>query len=93
MSIPAEGHPLYVSDGTEWFLIGDESSTLNGSGAPSGDTGTTGDYYVDTTGGVMYGPKQGTSWPITLQPVLVLGPATPVPTGTPAGTVIVRTTT
>jgi hypothetical protein len=36
---------------------------LNGSGAPSSGTGADGNYYLDTTGNVLYGPKSSGSWP------------------------------
>lgn len=35
---------------------------LNGSGPPSQSTGTDGDFYIDTSAQVIYGPKSG-SWP------------------------------
>ena len=36
---------------------------LNGSGAPSSGTGADGNYYLDTTGNVLYGPKASGAWP------------------------------
>jgi hypothetical protein len=38
-------------------------TVLSGSGAPSGGTGSNGDFYVDTTSWVIYGPKASGSWP------------------------------
>lgn len=40
---------------------------LNGSGVPSAGVGRSGDYYLDTTGGVLYGPKSSGSWGAGLQ--------------------------
>jgi len=40
---------------------------LNGSGVPSAGVGRSGDYYLDTTGGVLYGPKASGSWGAGLQ--------------------------
>lgn len=38
----------------------DGLSVLNGSGAPSGGTGSDGDFYIDTSANEIYGPKSGT---------------------------------
>lgn len=35
---------------------------LAGSGAPVADSGRTGDFYIDTTGLLLYGPKEETGW-------------------------------
>lgn len=40
---------------------------LNGSGAPSAGIGRSGDYYLDTTNGVLYGPKYSGSWGAGMQ--------------------------
>jgi len=42
---------------------------LNGAGAPATGTGAVGNYYEDTTNGVLYGPKaaSGTIWPPTVR--------------------------
>lgn len=39
------------------------NSVLNGAGAPSSGTGANGDFYIDTTNTVLYGPKASGSWP------------------------------
>ena len=39
------------------------NSVLNGSGAPSGGTGSNGDFYIDTTANRLYGPKAAGAWP------------------------------
>lgn len=41
----------------------DGKTLLNGSGAPSGSLGATGDFYIDKTAWTIYGPKTiGTGW-------------------------------
>lgn len=40
----------------------DGKTVLNGSGPPSPTTGNNGDFYIDTTANIIYGPKSGT-WP------------------------------
>ena len=40
---------------------------LYGSGAPSAGIGRSNDFYLDTTGGVLYGPKASGSWGAGLQ--------------------------
>lgn len=57
---------------------GDRGNTiLNGSGAPSSGIGGDGDFYLDTTAGVMYGPKTSGAWSST---TFV---STPGPAGSP----------
>jgi microcystin-dependent protein len=36
---------------------------LSGAGSPSSGTGNVGDYYIDSTGYVIFGPKTGGGWP------------------------------
>jgi hypothetical protein len=45
------------------------SQIYNGSGVPASTLGTTGDYYLDKTNFLLYGPKTASGWgvPITLQ--------------------------
>ena len=38
------------------------NTVWNGSGAPSSALGTNGDFYIDTSGKAIYGPKSGSSW-------------------------------
>ena len=38
-------------------------TVLSGSGAPGGGVGANGDFFIDTTGGVIYGPKAAGAWP------------------------------
>lgn len=40
----------------------DGRSLLNGSGAPSGGTGSNGDFYLNTANYDIYGPKSGGAW-------------------------------
>jgi len=39
------------------------NTILNGGGPPQGTQGNNGDYYIDLTTYMMYGPKAGGSWP------------------------------
>jgi len=39
------------------------TSVLNGASAPTANVGVTGDFYLDTTSEVLYGPKTGDAWP------------------------------
>jgi hypothetical protein len=41
------------------------NSVLNGAGAPTSTLGQPGDFYLDTTSDVIYGPKTSTGWPAT----------------------------
>ena len=41
------------------------ATVLNGSGAPPDTLGSNGDFYLDTTSDVLYGPKTGGAWPAT----------------------------
>ena len=45
------------------------SKTLSGTGAPAGTIGSNGDYYLDKTNYLLYGPKTATGWgtPILLR--------------------------
>lgn len=40
----------------------DGNTVLSGAGAPGGGTGVDGDFYIDTTGPDLYGPKAGGVW-------------------------------
>lgn len=88
---PAVGHVL-VWDGSAWVPSTgspgptgpagvDAGTWYSGSGAPTGTFGRSGDWWVDTTNGRLYGPRANGSWGSPLQ--LQSGPAGP--TG-PAGT-------
>jgi hypothetical protein len=50
----------------------DGKSVLNGAGPPADSTGNDGDFYVDTTNNLFYGPKAGGVWPAN--PVSLVGP-------------------
>ena len=39
------------------------NTVLNGSGAPNNSLGTDGDFYIDTSTNLIYGPKAGGAWP------------------------------
>lgn len=41
------------------------SKIYSGSGAPAGDKGIEGDWYIDTVNKRLYGPKTATDWPTT----------------------------
>ena len=41
----------------------DGNAVLNGSGAPGDSVGNDGDFYLDTSADVLYGPKAGGTWP------------------------------
>jgi hypothetical protein len=36
---------------------------LSGSGAPDSSVGKDGDFYIDTSANMLYGPKAGGNWP------------------------------
>ena len=40
----------------------DGKTVLNGTTAPSGDAGAEGDFFLDTTNSVLYGPKTSDGW-------------------------------
>jgi|HubBroStandDraft_2_1064218.scaffolds.fasta_scaffold39645_1 hypothetical protein len=75
------------------------TSVLNGSGAPADSVGVNGDFYLDTSANVLYGPKAAGSWPgpgVSLVgpkgatgdtgPQGIQGPQGPVGAQGPAGT-------
>ena len=41
----------------------DGNTILNGAGAPGAGVGVNGDFYIDTTAWVLYGPKASGAWP------------------------------
>jgi hypothetical protein len=41
----------------------DGNTILNGAGAPGAGVGVNGDFYIDTTAWVLYGPKASVAWP------------------------------
>lgn len=56
---------------------------LNGNGAPNFSIGTDGDFYLDKTAGVMYGPKDSGAWPVG---TFVSTPGPAGPAGSPSVT-------
>lgn len=58
----------------------DGNTILNGTGAPAASTGRDGDFYLDTSGDRLYGPKASGTWPAG---VSLVGPA-----GAPAGSIV-----
>lgn len=74
------------------------NTILTTSGAPSSGSGSNGDYAYDPATYTMYGPKTAGSWPagVVLKGadgvglIRLSGFSTPVPAGTPAGTIVVR---
>lgn len=60
----------------------DGKTILNGSGAPGAGLGVDGDFYIDTTGELIYGPKTGGAWGAGVSIVGDTGPVGPAgPTG------------
>lgn len=55
-------------------LIGSVNTVLNGAGAPTGAIGNDGDFYIDNTTALIYGPKAGGVWPL---PISLSGPPGP----------------
>ena len=74
------------------------NTILTTSGAPSSGSGSNGDYAYDPATYTMYGPKSAGAWPagVVLKGadgvgvVRVQGFGTAVPSGTPAGTIVIR---
>jgi hypothetical protein len=63
---------------------GTNGSTIwNGSGAPSNTLGSNGDFYMDTTNHIIYGPMASGVWPTTGTPLV--GPAGPAGAQGPQG--------
>ena len=60
----------------------DGHTVLNGTGAPDNATGSNGDFYIDTSANMLYGPKAGGSWPSGTS---LTGPAGPPGPAGPAG--------
>lgn len=66
--IPAGGMMTVKYDGSVWKLPSGAgggaggNTLLNGSGAPSSGLGNNGDFYLDTTNQILYGPKTGGAW-------------------------------
>ncbi|MDN5284538.1 MAG: hypothetical protein JWR38_812 [Mucilaginibacter sp.] len=50
------------------------STTLSGAGVPAASLGKTGDYYLDKTNYLLYGPKTASGWGV---PINLQGPAGP----------------
>jgi hypothetical protein len=80
-SWPTQGFPLQGAQGPPGVGIqgppGQNGNTLlNGTGAPTNAVGNNGDFYLDTAGSVMYGPKANNVWPAT--GTSVIGPPGPV---------------
>lgn len=71
----ASGLPglFFNSDGVTWQSVGGKgakgdagpagTSVLYGTGAPGSGVGSDGDFYIDTTGYTIYGPKATGAWP------------------------------
>lgn len=53
-----------------WQLVGRVGSTIaSGPGGPSAATGLQGDFWIDTTNHLLFGPKTATAWPATGTPL------------------------
>ena len=73
---PKADKKLYYKDedGNESVLDISDRLILNGTGAPAPTTGQDGDYYIDNSNTLLYGPKTGGSWG---SPVTMVGPQGP----------------
>ena len=60
----------------------DGKTVLNGTSAPSSGTGVNGDFFINTTASIIYGPKAGGAWPAG---VSLVGPAGATGATGPAG--------
>ncbi|PZF77565.1 hypothetical protein DK847_09680 [Aestuariivirga litoralis] len=48
-----------------WVLVGTNGNTIkSGAGAPLSTQGAVGDFWIDTTSKVVYGPKTASGWPL-----------------------------
>ena len=56
------GTTLKGADGTNGTNGEDGQTILNGEGAPDPALGEEGDFYIDTSGSEIYGPKTGAGW-------------------------------
>jgi hypothetical protein len=63
----------------------DGRTVLSGSGAPGGGVGANGDFFIDTTGWVIYGPKAAGAWPAGASLVGATGAAGPAGAAGAAG--------
>jgi hypothetical protein len=73
---------------TVWALFqggggGGGNTILSGAGAPSNAVGAAGDYWINTTAWLIYGPKAAGVWPAG---VSLIGPVGPIGPQGPAGT-------
>jgi hypothetical protein len=58
-----EPRPIRINTSQGWADIGDATSFVSGSGAPTVAVGATGAIYLNTATGLLYGPKAGGVWP------------------------------
>ena len=72
---PATGISLVGPPGTNGT---NGTAILNGTSAPTASVGTDGDFYLDTTSEVLYGPKAAGAWPAA--GISLVGPAGAPPT-------------
>lgn len=71
-----------IAEGQQGPAGADGRTVLSGSGAPGGGVGANGDFFIDTTGWVIYGPKAGGAWPAGAS---LVGPAGPAGAAGPQG--------
>lgn len=57
------GVPLIGADGVDGNNGTDGNTILYGSGSPSNGNGNNGDFYIDTAGLLIFGPKDNDMWP------------------------------
>ena len=60
---PAGPQGLVGVTGPQGSAGADGNTVLNGTGAPAVTVGNNGDFYIDTTADVLYGPKVRGTWP------------------------------
>ena len=59
-----------------WVLVGTNGNTVrSGAGLPASTVGVIGDFWIDVTGKVLYGPKAVSGWPVV--GATMIGPAGP----------------
>jgi hypothetical protein len=65
ITVADQPRPIRINTSQGWADIGDATSFVSGTGAPTAAVGATGAVYLDTATGRVYGPKAGGAWPGT----------------------------
>jgi PKD repeat protein len=71
VTVSDQPRPIRINTSQGWADIGDATSFVSGTGAPTVAVGATGAIYLDTTSHRLYGPKAAGAWPSTPLGVLV----------------------